>query len=464
MEKSCSRRSFISRSGAAALTSAAALTVLGKTAQARTWEGFVTDFEPHTKPFMNQYYDGIMDIAYGVRDTQIDNIAEAMEEAYRRKRNGGSLYSNHLFGHTPTYALNKDRPGQPWILPVHESRMMRKKEYEALKPNDFVLTFRNNSDGCEKDARSRGVYIAGVTNGYFRFKETPPKGLANMHTAVEDYASIVIDSQVPWDNGLVAPPALDFRVCPSTSTAGFLVYWACTASLANLIGTNGKGSSSEPAKRYLDLVCERHEMIGTDLPKIDHVTEKMADRVLNDKARFLIYGSPQTGSNGRIGNEFVDEATGAAAAEGIRPYRELENPASDLRKEDIVLIGAFSSDNDLEIEVARQARKSGAMTVAFCPFETEGDSPDTRLFREVDFAFNTYSNERNGVIAVPGIEDNISPVTGVTGNTVHWLLTSQWADHMARRGETPYFRWGRCYGGANYLDTIVIPNTKIRGY
>ncbi|MFC1538706.1 hypothetical protein ACFL6H_04720 [Candidatus Latescibacterota bacterium] len=458
MDTSCSRRSFISRTGAAALTS---IVAKNASAQKHTWEGFVTDFEPHTTPFMNQYYDGIMDIAYGIRDTQIENIAEAMEEAYRRKRNGGRLYSNHQFGHTPVYALNKDRPGQPWLLPLHDAGMMRKKEYDALKPGDFVLSFRNNSDGSELDARNRGVYIVGVTNSYFRFKGTPPGGLANMHTAVEDYANIVIDSQVPWDNGLVAPPALDFRVCPSTSTAGFLVYWACTASLANLIATNGKGSSSEPAKQYLDLASERFEMIGTDLPKIDYVTEKWADRVLEDKARILIYGKPQTERNG---NEFVDEATGASAAEGVRPYRELKDPSSELRKEDIVLIGAFSSDNYLEIDVARQARKKGALSVAFCPYQTEDDSPDVRLFREVDYSFNTYSGERNGVITVPGFNDKICPLTGVTGNMVHWLLTAQWADHMARRGETPYFRWGRCYGGAEYLDTIVIPNTKIRGY
>ncbi|MFC1651100.1 hypothetical protein ACFL2X_05975, partial [Candidatus Latescibacterota bacterium] len=439
MDKSCSRRSFIARTGATAITSMAALnSTASNAAEERKWEGFVTDYEPHTTPFMDQYYNGIMDIAKGIRSTQIDNIAAAMEAAYEAKQKGGSIYSNHRFGHTPVYALNKDRPGQPWLLPLHESGIMQKKAYDSLKSGDFVLTFRNNRDGSELDARARGVYIAGVSNSYFRFKDTPPGGLANMHTAVEDYSNIVIYSQVPWDNGLVAPPALDFRVCPSTSTAGFLVYWACTASLANLIGTNGKGSSSEPARQYLDLACEQFEMIGTDLPKIDSVTEKMADRVLNDKARILIYGRPQTGSNGRIGNEFVDEATGASAAEGIKPYRDfIKDPASDLRKEDIVFIGAFSSDNDLEIEVARQARRKGAMSVAFCPFQTEGDSPDHRLFREVDFAFNTYSGERYGVISVPGFKDKICPLSGVTGNTVHWLLTSQWADHMAQRGETP---------------------------
>jgi len=87
-----------------------------------------------------------------------------------------------------------------------------------------------------------------------------------------------------------------------------------------------------------------------------------------------------------------------------------------------------------------------------------------RLYKEVDVALNTYSDESEGVIAVKGFDKKACPLTGLTGNLILWLLTAQWTDHMARRGEMPYFRWGRCYGGGEYLDTIVIPNTKIRGY
>jgi len=461
------RRGFISLSALFAGSAALAQNV---TTESHEWPGFTSDTTPHEKPFMDQYYDGMQAISNGIRDTQIDKIAEAMENAYKCMRNGGKIYSNHIYGHTPKSALNKNRPGQPWLLPSPGNSFFKKEDYDKLKKNDFVLTFRNSFDKGEQEARDRGVYIAGVTNSYFRFYKTPPDGLTpeRMENCFEDYSNIVIDSQVPWENGLVSSPRLHFKFCPSTTTASLLVYWACTASLANLIATKGNGSPTEPAKKYMENACARFEMIGTDRPKVDYITEKWAGMVLGKKSRILIYGHPQeTGdaTSDRRGNMFTDEATGAAASQAVTPYISVvKNPQTDLRPVDIVIIGATSSDNADEIEVARQARKIGASTVSFGPFMTEGDNPSKRLYKEVNTAFNTYSPERAGFIDVSGYDEKICPLTGVTGNLVHWMLTAQWADHMARRGEMPYFRLGLNYDGGVYNRTIAVPYSKKRGY
>ncbi|MFC1551889.1 twin-arginine translocation signal domain-containing protein [Candidatus Latescibacterota bacterium] len=464
--KNITRRGFLSVTAAAG----AALPA-GKANTANpSWPGFTSDTSLHTTPFMDQYYNGMQAIADGIRDTQIDAIAEAMENAYRCMRNGGRIFSNHIYGHTPRFALNRNRPGQPWVLPSPGNGFFKKEDYDGLKKNDFVLTFRNSLDKGEIEARDRGVYIAGVTNSYFRFYKTPPGGLVpvRMENGFEDYSNIVIDSQVPWENGLVSSPRLHFKFCPSTTTGSLHVYWACTASLAHLIATNGKGSPAEPAKKYLELACARFEMIGTDRPKIDAVTEQFADRMLDRKGRIIISGRPMESgdtTSGRLGNMFADEATGAAASEAVLTYVEaVKDPGTDLRPEDVVMIGATSSDNPYEIAVARAARKAGALTVSFGPFETAGDDPANRLYKETDAAFNTYSPERAGVLEIGDYDEKICPLTGVTGNLVHWMLTAQWADHMARRGEMPYFRLGMNYDGGEYNRTISVPNTKKRGY
>ena len=113
--------------------------------------------------------------------------------------------------------------------------------------------------------------------------------------------------------------------------------------------------------------------------------------------------------------------------------------------------------------MARHARSVGAYTVAFCPYGTEGDTSGLQLFKEVDDAFNTYCDERAGVIAVMGFKEKVSPFTCVTGNLVHWMLTAQWADHMARRGEMPYFRLGAHHDGGAYNNAIA-PLCVKRGY
>ncbi|MFC1541710.1 hypothetical protein ACFL50_04575 [Candidatus Latescibacterota bacterium] len=454
------------------LSAAAGSTVFGRSigAQSQDWPGFTSDTSLHEKPFMDQYYDGMQAIADRIRDTQIDTIAEAMVNAYSCLRKGGRIYSNHIYGHTPRYALNKNRPGQPWVLPSPGNGFFRKADYDNLKKNDFVLTFRNSFDKGEQEARDRGVYIAGVTNSYFRFYKTPPGGLVpeRMNNCFEDYSNIVIDSQVPWENGLVSSPRLHFKFCPSTTTASLLVYWACSASLANLITTKGKGSPTEHPTKYLEMACERFEMIGSDRPKVDYITEKWAEKVVENNGRILIYGHPQEAgdaSSDRRGNMFADEATGAAASEVVTPYiTVVKNPQEDLHSVDTVIIGATNADNTDETNVARQARQAGASTVSFGPYMTDNDNSSRRLFKKTDNSLNTYSPEIAGIIDIKGYGEKICPLTGVTGNLVHWMLTAQWADHMARRGEMPYFRLGVNYDAGVYNREIAIPNAKKRGY
>jgi hypothetical protein len=361
------------------------------------------------------------------------------------------------------FAGSRDRPGQPWVLPQC-GITPSKEEFDAMKAGDFLITDRIDPGTIE--VRKRGVYVVGVTNNYFRFYKTPPEGLRpeRMETSIEDVSDLVIDSQVPWDNGLVSAPQIPhFKLCPSSGISQFLVYWACTASLANLIGTKGKGSSTEPAEQYLDMAYDRFQMIGTDRPKIDRVAERWADLVLERKARLLVYGHPQdVESYDGARNIFVNDAY--ICASGSMIADQYEKRANDLRKTDIVLIGAFTSDNPLEMNVARCARDIGAYTVAFCPFATDGDTSGARLFKEVDVAFNSYSDESAGVITVSGFREKVSPLAGLTGNLIHWMLMAQWTDHMARRGEMPCYWQGYHERDGSAYDNAVHPLFLKRGY
>lgn len=455
MNNRFSRRTFFGAAGLCALSQS----------MRQSYAAAVGSDGCNEKCFMDQYYDGIMTIAHGIRDTQIDAIGRAMEKAYELKSAGGAVYSHVNYGHYSMYAGSKDVPGQPWVLPQCGITPTQ-AEFDAMKKGDFLITDR--IDKGTKEVRERGVYIVGVTNNYYKFSRTKPGGLRpdRMETSIEEISDIVIDSYVPWDNGLVSAPAIpQFKLCPSTGIAQFLVYWACTASLANLIGSKGKGSSSKPAEQYLDLAIERFGMVGTDRTKIDSVAKKWADLVLGKKARLLVYGHNQdveTYGATQTRNMFVNDAVICASSSMIaQPYTV---QADNLRKEDIVLIGAFTSDNQDELRVARTSRKTGAYTVAFCPFGTDGDTSGDRLFKEVDVAFNCYSDESAGVIAVPGFDKKVSPIAPLTGNLIHWMLTAQWTDHMARRGEMPYYWQGYHETGGQQYDNSVEPFFKKRGY
>jgi|GEM_PF-1808121 hypothetical protein len=472
------RREFLATAGMAA--GAGLLSEDARAQETQNWPGFIDTNEMHTVNFMDQYYNGLTAIARGILDTQVDNIAAAMEKAYECRRNGGTVCADFVFTHAPEFEMSPERPGQPWILPLlDDAYSMNKNSYSRLKKGDFVLACRNTLDKSEIEARKRGVFIAGVTNPFFKFAETPEGVLFQDQSAVEDFANIKIDSQTTWEVGLVKSPKLHFSFCPVGPTAIYLVYWAATASLANLISTKGRGSAAEPARRYLEMAVERMEWIGTSRPKITAVTEEWADRMIDRKARIMMYGRPMPSAakkTTRLSNVFTDEATGAGSCQMVMPLGKVidinipssidgTRPGNIPKPGDIVIIGGITSDNEDEINVAREVRKIGAQTVAFCPFKTEGDSSDYRLFREVDHAFDTYSYERAGVFESAGFKEKVSPLSTVTANLVHWMLTASWADHMARRGEHPYFRQPYCYVGAGeYNRNVVVPNAPKRGY
>ncbi|MBN1292935.1 MAG: hypothetical protein JXB48_13925 [Candidatus Latescibacteria bacterium] len=454
------RRRFLSNSAVFGAGTAVSLAYISSANAAVTAE-FNTDFKGPVKPFIDQYYDGLLELARGIRSESIGSISQAMEKAYECTRNGGKIHCSLQTGHFVMFAGSSDLRGQPNLLP--NDRVASRENRPEIKKGDFYIT--NGGAGRLDNIRNAGAYVVGLTCNYSKFSKTPPDFLrSNDGPAIEDVSDLVIDTHVPYYNGLVnAPQIPGFRICPSSGIAMMLVYWACTASLANLIGTKGKGSSSEPAERYLDMAIDRFQMIGTDRPKMDMVGEIWTDLVLGKKARLLVYGRPQKGDpyQGCV-NMFVNEAY--IVASGSMIARQYDQFANQLKEGDIILIGSVDSNNSLELNVARHAGSVKAYTTAFTSYGIDGDSSGTHLFKEVDAAFNNYSDESEGVLDIQGYVKKICPLSGLTGNAIHWMLMAAWTDHMARRGEMPYYYQGFHERDGQAYDQLAEPLYMKRGY
>ena len=159
MRNNISRRGFLSQTAACGVTAASAITE-GSGARAYEIE-FPKKFEPQKICFMDQYYDGIEKIVKGIRETQIDTIAGAIEKAYELKRKGGKIYSHVIVGHYCMFAGSPDRPGQPMVLPQSSVRALR-EDIGKMKKGDFLLT--NHVSKESRELRERGVYVVGITN------------------------------------------------------------------------------------------------------------------------------------------------------------------------------------------------------------------------------------------------------------------------------------------------------------
>lgn len=443
MFHSTSRRRFLAGSlagGVGALLSPALYAGKAQASQAR---GF---------SFWQEYYDGASTILTGIRDTQLERIKREMQTAYERSRKGGTIYSQITAGHFPTEETALDRIGQPGVFAFLE-RNAKEEVYAGLKPNDMIITNTIHLGNIE--AMKRGIRVLGVTVNYYPFSKTPPgEGYQIEYEGrilrIEDTASEMIDSQIPWDNGLVHPPQIDFAVLPSGGMSNAVIYWMCAAEFTGLKANKGKTADIGWAEYYINTCIERAEMVGKDFPKFAVVGKELADLVFRG-ARWWCYGANHALPSDAVG-----------VANGPRITRMYED--GQVKKGDIVLIGAYTSNNPEELAVARECRRKGAYVLAITPFSEDGDASGLRLFKEVDFAFNTYSPESWGVVPIKSRELKVCPTTGVIGDLVLWLLVAQWVDEMSHRGEFPYFWKGFFMKNGGEYNNAISPYYEARGW
>lgn len=420
---------------------------------------FATDVsaEPFDKdcgwtPFYEQYYMGVMNILTGLRDTQLPLIEREMKTAYELVKKGGTIYSQITSGHFPTAETALDRAGQPAVF-AFLSRNAEKDEYAKLKSGDMIITNTINLNNIE--AMKRGIRVVVVTVNYYPFYKTPPgEGYQIEYEGkllkMEDTGHVTIDSQMPWDNGLVhAPQNPQFAIIPGGGLTQAVVYWMCAAELAGLLANNGVKTDNW-ARRYVQICIDRAVMVGSDRMKVEAVANVCADLVTKG-GRWYVFSA-----NHAIPSDALAVANGPMVT---RAYK-----ADQIKAGDIVMIGSYESGNAEEIVVARESRNKGAFVIALAPFSTDGDSSGDRLFKETDAAFNTYSPESWGVVPVKGRDKAVCPTTGVIADLVMWLLVSEWTENMAVRGEFPLFYKGLFMkNGREYID-MVIPYSRVRGW
>jgi hypothetical protein len=300
----------------------------------------------------------------------------------------------------------------------------------------------------------RGIRVVGVTVNYYPFSQTPAGEAYQIEyegkiLKIEDASSAMIDSGTPWYNGLVKTRQNpDFPVIPGGGLAQAAVYWMAAAELAALKATKGKGPLGA-ARFYIDACIDRALMVRQDRPKFAEVGAHIADLVIKG-GKWWVAGA----------KALVSDASSVATGPMVtRPYR-----ADQVKKDDIVLIVSYDSNNPDDLAIARAARAKGAFTVANAPFSVETEASGPRLYKEVDAAFNSCSPDAWGVAPIKGLDRKVCPTTGVIADLALWLLVAEWTDVMARRDLFPYFWKGIFMKNGTEYNTSIRPLFEARGW
>lgn len=411
----------------------------------------------HTILFMEEYWRGTMNLL-GKLSGEIGHIGELTDRAANVIKNGGTVWSSANIGHMPSREQAEDRRGNPGVIRDHKTRSEKQNQAEmpemaggGLKKGDMLFTCYCNR--AIQAARDNGVYVVSVPVNYVN-NEFWPEGyvLPNEdNLLLRDVSNEILMSHIPHEQGLVHAPEIPYMaICPSCVTALGALHWMLSAEIANKI-KDKKAKTVDKSVEYLSILTERARKIGeTHMGRIRETAVEMTHRVL-DGGRWFVKSVEHTGFQ----SELVRVASG--------PWMPNTGDWDANRFRNVMLITGLSPAHPEETKIAMEKQVEGAYVIGIGPASVDGVVPPGRLIDIADAGFDTFSPESGGVVALPGRDGKWCPTSGITGNIIQQMICAQWADEMARRGETPYFLMGNYRAGRGF-NRMMQPYAEERGY
>ena len=401
----------------------------------------------HTTPFCDEYFENVRNLL----ETTVVEIpvwTAVADRAVHTIQSGYNVHANITTGHMPTAELSNDREGNPAPFIFQGPDHHTPEQYAAMRSGDLLLT--NCVTPAVREVRDRGVYVCVFTTPYVESGTAPsgevvenPEGLLP-----EGVANEVIQTHIPWEQGLVHVPEVpEMKLFPASSNVSCSIHWCLTAEVMQSLGTNSSPDGSK-AREYLEVLITRLEkMNDQNQPLIMDEAVGLAKNVINGGHIDV------NGSNEGVRSETHSVAQGLmlTCAHSLRSLDEGGN-------KDALIITSVSADHPQELAWARQAKDNGNRLIAV------GMEPSTELQRLSDCYLSNACHEEDGVVEVAGCEESICPTSGIINNVITQMLLAQMTDELCRRGAVPYFYMGVYRTGGSEYNGLFRRHFEARGY
>jgi hypothetical protein len=401
----------------------------------------------HEKPFGQQYHDNMRDIMERIGEDSVDAISAAATAAARALQTGHEVYVNLVVGHIPGTETANDRNGNPALFRHTASDWWSAEEYEAMGEGDVLITQHMNESVTA--AKTRGVLVVAVKTPYINNRSAPPgeimpiTGPWEAEVMPEDVADFLIESYLPWEQGLVHVPSWPwFPVLASSGNGSSMIHWMITAEVCRHLGSV---ACPHPAASYASTLLKELEDTHTICWPIirDTLSAEIAERIIRGGHYFV---APANIYEGNVSNSHPARDGGLASeahcACSLRlPNRHEPREIDAGGADDITLVGVVDSGvfhpgcAEVELRWVAEAHARGNFVIGI------GPTGHDRL-REACDAYLPTACAEGGVIETQAETQAICPTGGIINNILMQMLHAQFAEEMIRRGQYPLWQMG----------------------
>ncbi|MEW9110775.1 MAG: SIS domain-containing protein [Cytobacillus gottheilii] len=133
----------------------------------------------------------------------------------------------------------------------------------------------------------------------------------------------------------------------------------------------------------------------------------------------------------------------------------------EIRPEDIVFVLSTSGRNPVPVDVALQAKKSGAYVIALTSMEYSKSQPSRHnsgkhLYNSVDLAIDNYSVKGDAILSYEKVKVPFSPTSTTVGSVILNAIFAEAIKLMADNGfEPPIFLSGNIDGSDEHNEKLI---------
>jgi len=421
-----------------------------------------------SQPLSLQYLGKVKKMLKRIWITESDNLLEASYQIARTYKNGGTCYSTWDVGHSRDEDMFEGRHGDTDIFTMSYPA-------DKAKKGDLYLA---GIIGVIEDPRKKEVFVIGGTAPWCGETATPEL-LSEKHRnyRIKPYSDLWIETYCPTYGAIIWLPEAPYPMGAVSTVLGMTTFWMMIADAVRILAGDGiyvevKGDGPELGKKapyvsltsplaqdYLKEVFRQLDCIEDELGAVNKTADIAVQTILSGGKIYVYskyWAALSIEANTRMG--------------GLTMFRPLN---SDRHKDykgtnkDLVIMGIYQPEDEVDLEYLKKFKESGAVTVSIGPATRDWKFPRGETVPSQTDIHLGYMCDTYGLFAVPGVKKKVCPTSGVLVNQLFYAVCMRMAELIIERtGNIPYiYPNGAILQKPNYIEFNEIHSKgQNRGY